>query len=155
MSVATGLLAAAVGVFVIVRQVLPRRLSWKLLAVMPIVFAYLAWRSLPAGPVTARQGFDLALEIALGLVCGLWQASATRVFARGGQWYLRGGWAYLAGWIVFLAARIGLGLALQGHAALAGGNSWVLLIGAAAVWGARALGLYLLHPELAAAPEAA
>jgi len=147
-------LAIAIGVYVVARQVLPRRVSWLMLVGVPILLVYFGWKQLPAGPVATRQIVDLAGEVALGVCCGLWQAASTRVYVSAGRWYMRGGAPYLLGWVVCLVGDIALVLALEGASGLAH-DTWIFLLGAAATWAGRAVGLLVRHPGLLGAPQAA
>jgi hypothetical protein len=158
---ASGVVEIVIGVavvaWVLVRQLLPRRVSWRMMLVFPAVLAYFAWKSLPAGAIPARQGVELALELVLALACGLWQASVTRVWRQGSQWMMRGGPLYLAGWVVFIGGDIGLRLAIEGPSALTSapghGSTWIAIVGGAACWLVRAAVLALRHPEtLSAGP---
>lgn len=144
------LVALAVMVWVVWRQMAGRRLSWRMMAVIPIVLGYLTWRNRPLGGVPAGDGLLLALELALALACGLWQGTQAQVFERNGVWFIRGGWRYLVGWVAFLGGDILLHLAVGGPASLATmGQSglWIEMAGATAVWAVRAITVAAAHPE--------
>lgn len=157
MHVASGplgpLVVVAVAIWFLARQVLPRRISWLMLAVTPVALIYFGVRQVPTGPVSGHQLVDLAAEIAVGLACGLWQARVTAVYASDGRWYMRGGWRYLLGWVVALCADGVLAVALEGLSGLAG-STWIFLLGGAATWGARTAVLIVRHPEILQAPPA-
>ncbi len=151
MGAGTVLLVAVGVVYVIARQVLPRRVSWLTLMGIPVALAYLAVQHLPAGPVPARQLAELAAEVALATGAGIWQARVTQVFERDGRWYLRGGPVYLGVWVLLLAARIALQLGMGGRLGLGSkgaGDLWMVWVELAVAWGARTLALFVMHPEL-------
>jgi|GEM_PF-3375524 len=156
--IGAAVLGVAVAIWVVARQVLPRRLSWRMMLVAPAVLAYMAYRELPAGRIPAGQGLELGLELALALACGLWQGATLKLSVKNGQWYVKGGWAYLVGWVAFLGGDITLHLVLEGPTAFASGLSspgmWISLVGAAAVWLVRALWVVIRHPETVSAGAA-
>ena len=147
------LLIVAAAVLFIARQFVPRPVSRFSLVIVPAALAYLAWRSVPAS-IPPAQSLELIANVAVGLGGGLWQGAATRVYEKGGVWWMRGGAGYLLAWAGLLVARLVLRVAFEGPAGLSGATfmatMWMTYLDVAVAWGVRSAVVYLRHPQIGA-----
>lgn len=113
-----GLLAAALAVFVIARQFLPRTIRPAAMIGVPLVAAVLGVRALAEAPPTGATAVALlALNLGLGAATGLARGVTVRVWqdpARG--WMMQGTVLTFVLWLVTIGLRVGLGVA--DHAAV-------------------------------------
>jgi hypothetical protein len=100
-------LGAALAVFIIVRQFLPRRITPRLMIIGPAILAYFGLTGL--GSLDATAVAFLTINAGVGLVLGLLRATTVRVWLdEQGQAYMRGTWATLGLWLALVVARLAL-----------------------------------------------
>lgn len=146
----TTLIVLAIIVFVIVRQLRPRKLSRFSFIGMPIIALIAASQNLPHPTIPPIEVLECAVTIVVGIACGAVQAFFTRVFEQDGEWYAQGGWPYLATWVVLIAVRLLISLIFGLVAHVSMHTTWIIWVDIAAAWGMRAFVLYLRHPHLGA-----
>ena len=122
-----GLLWAALAVFVIVRQFMPRAIQPVAMIGLPLAAGYLGLSALAGAPPAGAAGVAiLGLNLGLGAVMGLLRGVTVRVWndpARG--WMMQGTAVTFACWLVSIASNVGLSVA--GHAAFSTSDIALLL----------------------------
>lgn len=110
------LIAAALVVWVVARQLQARPVVVRKLFVLPAILVIVGIGSLNsaaskgAAHFTSNDAAWLAIDLAATVVFGLVRGASIRLYAQDGALWRRGTWLTLAGWALSFAARAGIGL---------------------------------------------
>ncbi|MCL6489762.1 MAG: DUF1453 family protein, partial [Alicyclobacillus mali] len=102
---ASYLIGAVVVVYIIFRQLQPRRPTWFRFFGLPAIAVYEAVLSLHQTGLTGLSWYEIALSGVIGVLAGILQAAFTRVYEREGRTWMQGDWRYLFTWIGLLVTR--------------------------------------------------
>ncbi len=144
------LIAIAVVIFAIARQVMPQQVRRLGFIVLPALAAYESYRSLPTPNIPVSQMVECLLVVLAALVAGSIQAAFTRVYYHGNRLYMRGGMVSLIAWVALMLVRSIIGLIFQGTSLFTSFNNfeWMLWAAIAVAFGSRNAILYMKHPEI-------
>ncbi|QSO53946.1 DUF1453 family protein [Alicyclobacillus curvatus] len=146
----TTLVIVLIILFVIARQLFPKRVTRMTLYGLPILAAYGAIRSLPYPTIPPSEVVEAAVTILLSMLAGYLQTRDTKLIQRPDGIYYRGGWIYVTTWFGLLIARFLVEISFQGIQGVTNVSSheWILYLDVAIAWGMRSLMLVLRHPEI-------
>lgn len=91
-------------VFLIIRQVTPRRPTRLRFYLLPLLALYWAYHTLPH-PVPAVQIWTTLISVGVSIPIAIMQGYFTRLYEKEGQWVLQGDWRYLVSWLVDFALQ--------------------------------------------------
>lgn len=137
-------------IFVIARQVFPKRITWLTFIGLPIFAGYEAIHNLPHPTIPPMEAVECAVTIVLSIAAGVIQARDTRLVTRQDGLYYQGGVVYIATWFGLILARMLTALLFQGAQGVAqfSQHEWMLFADVAVAWGTRSLLLCIRHPEI-------
>ncbi len=141
-------LIALIVIWVISRQLRPRKLSKLTLFLLPVIALYFASQNLPHGDLPTYQIAEFILIVGVAILGGIVQARYTRVYQDGDQLYIQGNKITLFAWLLLIAVRFGINFAFYALFAPAGSPFsvlWILWIGVAVMFGTRNVLLYRNH----------
>ena len=147
------LLAIAIVIFAIWRQVMPQKIRRLQFVILPLIAAYEAYRSLPRPTIPITEIVECLLILAAAFAVGSIQAAYTRVYHKNNQLYMQGGLITLIAWIALMFIRVIVALIFQGFSFFTSFHNfeWILWAAVAVAFGSRSLILYMKHPEIAQA----
>lgn len=148
LDVAIGLIV----ILVILRQVLPRRVTLVSLVGLPLLAAYEGVHSLPQPTILGTQVIECIITMILSIIAGYIQFRDTRIMTRDGDVYCTGGLLYIGSWLGLLLGRLAIEWAFQGSDGLSHfqQNEWMMCFDVAAAWAVRSIGLVIQYPALVA-----
>ncbi len=147
-NVVVELVGAALLVYIIIRQVTPKKPRRTRFYILPIVALILAYTHLPH-PVPRDQVWEAIISVGISIPFGIMQAYFTTLYQSQDQWYIKGDWRYVMSWLALFGLHLVTTLTLTGaspHSTHV--VEWIAALEVAVVWGLRSLVLHLRYPVL-------
>lgn len=141
------LLPVAIIVYILIRQVTPRRPSRARFYVLPIVALYLAYQNFPR-TLPRGQLEDAILSVVVSIPFAIMQAYFTSLYQTPEGWRMKGDWRYLASWVALFIVHIGIAYLFNPTGNPLATTTWIIALEVAVVWGLRSVVLHLRYPQL-------
>ncbi len=142
---------ALIMIWVISRQLRPRKIKKVSLFLLPILALYGASQNLPQTSLPIYQIVEFLFIAGVALLAGIVQAKYTRIYWSGDQLYMQGNKITLFAWILLIAVRYGIAFIFYALFAPAGSKLtvvWIVWVGVAIMFSTRNVLLYRKWPEM-------
>ncbi len=148
-SLLMSIILLALLIFVIVRQLTPRRPTRFRFYFMPVVSLIADYQNLPH-PVPSIQVLECVISVVIGIGFGVLQAGYTKVYkSQDENWVMQGDWRYAISWIVLFVVRAVIMIFFSSAEHTKNiAVEWIIWVEIAAVWGGRSLVLHIRYPQL-------